>query len=435
VHGTAFKKFRYGLLIVGVGSLGGPSVARPSPSVVLPPTPIVFASDRAKTLDIYVIAATGGAARRVIASPAADVTPGWSPDRKQIVFGSNRDGRWHIWRAGADGSKPRRLTATTKGADTNPVWSPDGKSIAFASSRTSNWEIYVMSASGARQRNITRDPGADDLDPAWSPDSKTIVFERITQRSSDLYAAKPAKPGVHALLRTPFSAADPAWSPDGKQIAFDRVVKRNQDIWVMNANGSGLRRLTQNPSEDSEPSWSPDGSQIVFTSFRDGDYELYVTDRFGNKQRDLTTSHGATDFEPAWSAKPGATVAVRGPAAETRAEGFTCSTPQSVTAATSTTLRHVWGYDSLPDTLCGSPGREWLSSRGYPDTLWGDIARDYYEGGCGNDTMYARDGYIDTLYGGSAAAGDCGTGEGARVDKDAYGHAVDILHGIENPNL
>jgi Tol biopolymer transport system component len=37
------------------------------------------------------------------------VAPAWSPDGSQIVFLTDRTGRWEIWTMGADGSNQRPL--------------------------------------------------------------------------------------------------------------------------------------------------------------------------------------------------------------------------------------------------------------------------------------------------------------------------------------
>ena len=87
--------------------------------------------------------------------------PSWSPDGKQIVFHSDRDGNQEIYLMNADGSNIRRLT-NNPSIDRGPFWSPDGKKIGFHSDRTGDLDIYTMNVDGSNQTNLTNSPGKMD---------------------------------------------------------------------------------------------------------------------------------------------------------------------------------------------------------------------------------------------------------------------------------
>lgn len=81
---------------------------------------------------------------------AAIVRPSNRDDAIQLVahrIGA-RDGTNDIYAMTADGGNPRRLTDHTA-ADETPAWSPDGKQIAFVSVRDGNPEIYTMRSDAA----------------------------------------------------------------------------------------------------------------------------------------------------------------------------------------------------------------------------------------------------------------------------------------------
>jgi Tol biopolymer transport system component len=108
-----------------------------------------------------------------------------SPDGKSLAFATSRDGDFEIYAARADGSRPRRLTAST-GLDIRPAWSPDGRQLAFTSLRDGNYEIYLVDADGSRPRRLTHHPERDDF-PQWHPDGQRLLT--ISERSGqfDLY--------------------------------------------------------------------------------------------------------------------------------------------------------------------------------------------------------------------------------------------------------
>src|SRR6266581_3556373 len=101
-------------------------------------------------------------------SNAGDNSPAsWSPDGKQIVFSSTRDGgNLHIFVMNADGTGVTQLNSGNF-TDDDPVWSPDGKQIAFQSTRDGHEEIYIMNADGTGQARLTFNQGIFNAVPAW----------------------------------------------------------------------------------------------------------------------------------------------------------------------------------------------------------------------------------------------------------------------------
>ncbi len=104
------------------------------------------------------LAAAMVAAELTAVTAVEDSYPSLSPDGRQLLFGSNRNGTGIIWTAAADGSNARPFfdggkLGTGLGS---PVWSPDGRSIVFAMRPAGTGEgeqdIYVMRSDGSFKR-------------------------------------------------------------------------------------------------------------------------------------------------------------------------------------------------------------------------------------------------------------------------------------------
>jgi TolB protein len=90
-----------------------------------------------------------------------DTAPAISPNGKQIVFMSRRDGNWNIYVVNNDGTGLKQLT-DDPAEDGLPTWSPDGKVIAFVSNRGGPWAVWAMTPGGNGKRQLFTMEGSPD---------------------------------------------------------------------------------------------------------------------------------------------------------------------------------------------------------------------------------------------------------------------------------
>ncbi len=122
-----------------------------------------------------------GAGTEPLLADDSAIAPATSPNGRYIVFMSQRDGNWEIYRINADGSGLRRLTKNAAN-DGLPVWTGDSRSILFVSDRAGSWGMYAMNADGSRQRLLFALPGPIDGRVAREPDyvSRGWIEESIS---------------------------------------------------------------------------------------------------------------------------------------------------------------------------------------------------------------------------------------------------------------
>ncbi|HDY89461.1 MAG TPA: hypothetical protein ENH82_15270, partial [bacterium] len=174
---------------------------------------IVFASDRHsppyeysindmnESYDIFIMNANGSDILQITTSPYNDRNPYWSPDGKNIVFTSNRNGIVNLYSANLVEMTIKPLTNLLTGAS-SPCWSPDGSKIAFTSFEEGGWDIYLL------KRPLKREIGIEDISPTSyrsetlqyysedTEDDSNVVFRDIgtgQQIAANLIEAQPYK--------------------------------------------------------------------------------------------------------------------------------------------------------------------------------------------------------------------------------------------------
>jgi TolB protein len=131
-------------------------------------TQLLFLSNRASPYfwTMYVVQVDGSGERQVAGDSActSDVSdPRWSPNGARIAYTCHaQSGVATLYTIRADGTGPVPVTAPGWG----PAWSPDDRQLAFGSSRDGGYDVYVVDMSSGAVSRVTRD-GATYGVAAW----------------------------------------------------------------------------------------------------------------------------------------------------------------------------------------------------------------------------------------------------------------------------
>jgi tricorn protease len=261
---------------------------------------------RAIIVTLTILAAAGVAAETPRLSQ-----PAISPDATQIAFVAGGD----IWAVSAAGGDARLLVAHPAD-ETRPLFSPDGTKLAFESTRSGNGDIYVLDLGNASLRRLTFDDATESLD-AWSHDGRAIYFSSSTDDIAamrDVFVV-PVSGGtpmpVSAERYTNEYFAAP--SPDGATLALNaRGISSFQwwrnghshideaEIWLLR--DGAYRRLVDRGATSLWPMWSADGSAIFYMSDRSGTENLWASSLEGGA-RQLTSFESGRVLWPTISRK------------------------------------------------------------------------------------------------------------------------------------
>lgn len=235
----------------------------------------------------------------IFGSSHLDPALGASAAPKGPAYSRSERYRWDfdpemdIFRADPDGSNLARLT-DTPGYDAEGSYSPDGKQIVFTSFRDGDAEIYIMDADGTNPRRITNTPGYDG-GPFFSPDGKRIIY-RSDRKKNDLlqvFINNVEGNAERALTDNEFVNWGPYFHPNNRHIIYatSRNGHTNYELYLMDVDSGTERRITFQEGFDGLPVFSPDGKQLMWTSSgrtADKKSQLFIADF--TLEPDATTS-------------------------------------------------------------------------------------------------------------------------------------------------
>ncbi len=144
----------------------------------------------------------------------------WSPDQSQLVVMAREPGQtWQLYIVSATGGLVRKVLADQRNL-ADPDWSADGTHLVFGreadlmGKESGPRNIQVLDLNSMQTRVL---PGSENLfSPRWSPDNRWIVALSLDQTRLLLYDVA----GQTWRTLATGSAADPVWSPDSKAVYF-----------------------------------------------------------------------------------------------------------------------------------------------------------------------------------------------------------------------
>lgn len=213
-----------------------------------------------------------------------------SPDGQEIAFIA----RGEVFVTNVDGSRTKRLTDTPE-AERFLSFSHDGKAVVYSSQRNGKWSLYKTErtradepyfyASTIVRESLLVDAPGDHMQPAFSPDGTKLAFivDRHILRVRDVANGR----SVDVLTGADLLKDDQvfSWSPDSKWLLAEWRRRLSEgEILLVAADGSKRVNLTESGSEDNTPKWAGAGKQMLWFTNRDG-LRSYAT--AGQTERDV----------------------------------------------------------------------------------------------------------------------------------------------------
>ncbi len=222
--------------------------------------------------DLWVMT-VGGLPRRLTNDRFVETDPAWSPDGAYLVFSSDRAGTMDLWLRNMSSGQERALT-NLSAAEMGAAWAPDGGRIAFLTDAGEVHTVDVESGETQKVHDALFRPGH----PTWSPDGRVIALSalrrystRFREGTNQILALSLEDLSERYFVPLPHRSVGtrgtdgPVWSPDGTQMAM--VMDGTLWVQLVNRRGEPMgppRQLTSELADS--PSWSGNSREILIHS-------------------------------------------------------------------------------------------------------------------------------------------------------------------------
>lgn len=322
---------------------------------------VAFSGNYDGNVDVYVVPATGGEPRRLTYHPDPDIAIAWTPDGKNVLFQSRRksdNDPDHLFTVPVSGGNPTQLPLSMaedgsyspdgthiayvpvfqwepdwkgyRGGQTTPVWIANladssvvkiprensndgnpmwvGKTVYFLSDRDGARTLFAYDTGTQKVTRLIDNHGFDITSASAGPGA--IVYSQFgvlhlydLKSHSDREVRVTVSADMPQLLPHWVKAADQIQNADISPSGERAVFEAHGDIFTVPAEKGDIRDITSTPgAAEREPAWSPNGRWIAYFSDASGEYELHIRDQKGlTPPKVINLGKPAFYYSPMWS--------------------------------------------------------------------------------------------------------------------------------------
>ena len=193
----------------------------------------------------------------------------FSPDRRTLAVAMGAAAGGDIWLQ--DISRGLRTRFTFDPADDwAPVWSPDGRNIIFSSNRNGIGDLYRKPADASRNEELLYADSLGKIPSSFSPSGKFLAYSAVGDPKTkiDIWILPDpmGPPGVskpYQFLHSEFNETDARFSPDGRWISFVLDESGKDEVYVVPFPGPGGKQQVST-SGGAGARWRPYGKELFY---------------------------------------------------------------------------------------------------------------------------------------------------------------------------
>jgi Tol biopolymer transport system component len=171
-------------------------------------------------MDIWIYESSGGIATRFTSDPAFDVLPIWSPDGRQIIFDTTREGRQNLYQKSSSGVDSEKPILQSQRTSYPTDWSLDGRFVLYGVfDASTNLELWALPASGDRKPIPFIKTTFGVSHGQFSPDGRWVAYSSNESGKWEIYVAPFPGPGGNWKVSIA-GGSEPRWRRDGKELFY-----------------------------------------------------------------------------------------------------------------------------------------------------------------------------------------------------------------------
>ena len=196
-------------------------------------------------------------------APAPFLMPSLSPDGQRVVD-TFADGLTRsIWIGSVGGGSMMRLTPGED--DSLSLFSPDGKWVLYTSNQDDQYNIYRIPSDGSGPPERLTNSLNPQRATSVSPDGRIVLLNDILadgseSRNVDILALEDAR--LDPVVKTRFWERGAVFSPDGRYIAYDSNESGRMEVYVQRYPRGGKAKVSLDGGRS--PVWNPSGGELFF---------------------------------------------------------------------------------------------------------------------------------------------------------------------------
>jgi eukaryotic-like serine/threonine-protein kinase len=169
--------------------------------------------------DVWLLDISRGISTRLTHDAAGNFFPVWSPDGRFLVFNSNQQGAFDLYRVPLSGNAEAELILKSDTLKIPTSWSPDGRHIAFHSpGLRGDWDLWVLSLPDGAAAPFVQTQ-FDEREGHFSPDSRWIAYASNETGRSEVYVQSFPSSGFKMRVSLE-GGREPRWRGDGKELFY-----------------------------------------------------------------------------------------------------------------------------------------------------------------------------------------------------------------------
>ena len=180
--------------------------------------------------DLWLLDLARGVSTRFTFGPRSVDQAAWSPDGNEIVFSSNRNGVFDLYRKPANSSRDEELLLRSDKNKYPWSWSRDGRFLLYTEATPASpgsEDIWVLPMQGDGKPFPFATTRFNETQPQFSPDGKWVAYASNETGQIEVYvrpftgAPGSADAGGKVRISTDLFGNSPAWRADGKELFYD----------------------------------------------------------------------------------------------------------------------------------------------------------------------------------------------------------------------